>query len=254
MNESTKIALVKKIKEKPELSGIGDSVVLDNLEQTLRKYPNSITESDFKLLISETRSLLRKISGRFQKTSKKKFPTENYKDLLQTHSSTSERLAFYPELKRLISSLNASTILDLGCGLNPLALASKEFKYFACDIKQDELEILNDFFKKNNVRGDVFFYDLRKISSGLPRADVCLIFKVLDILGKNNHLLARKILQEVKCRTFLVSFSTKKLSGKPMRFPERKWFERILSDLSLPFKKIYSENEVFYLISSSTKL
>ena len=248
MEKNTKKEIIKKIKEKKELSGLGDSIVEDFLNEVLKKYKLSSKESDIKILVSETRNLLRKISGRFQKSLKKReenIEKSNFIELLKSHSSTSERLSFYPELIMLINSKKPSSILDLGCGLNPLAVASKKLKYYACDIKKDELKIVENYFKKNKIKGKAFFYDLRKIDSTLPKAGVCLAFKVFDILGKNNHSLTKQIIQKIKCKTIIASFSTKKLSGNTMRNPERRWIERILSNLNLNYKKVYPDNDVF---------
>jgi hypothetical protein len=254
MNEKTKEQLIKRIKEKKELSGIDDSVVEDFLNAVLKKYNPSEKESDLKIIVSETRYLLRKISGRFQNSVKKRkehLEKKDFNELLKTHSSTAERLRFYPKLLEIIDAEKPSSILDLGCGLNPIALASSKVAYYASDIKKDELEIIKYHFKKNKIPGKVFFYDLRKIDSTLPEADLVLIFKVFDILGENNHSLTKKIIQELKCRTIIASFATKKLSGKSMHSPERHWFEKILSELKLPYEKVYSDNEVFYKIKKS---
>lgn len=254
MEKSLRISLINKIKEKKEFSEIDDSVVDEFLEKVLKKYGQSYTTHELKIICSETRGLLRKVSGRFQKKiNRKKGPldTANVRRVLQTHFSTSERMNFYPKIKQIIFSYKPSSILDLGCGLNPLAIASKNVEYFASDIKKDELETVKNFFAENKINGKVFIYNLRKISDDLPAADICLIFKVLDILGEDNHSLSKKILKAVKCKIFIVSFAIRKLSGKKMLFPERKWFERILKEFGWPFEKIYSENEVFYVFKKS---
>jgi SAM-dependent methyltransferase len=249
MNKSE---LIKKIKEKPELSGLSDSVVLKNLESYLSKYKitlDSLSPSQIKILVKEIRSELRKLTGRFQKSLKKrKFDsTADFEEILKTHTSTAERLDFYPELKKRIIKLNPKSILDLGCGLNPLALADKKAMYYASDIKEDEIEIIKEFFKKNKIKGRAFIHDLRNTGEQLPKADLCLIFKVLDIVDKKNHATARKILENVNCKKFLISFSTKKISGRPMTHPQRIWFEKTLKNLNYPFEKFSSKNEIFYL-------
>ena len=51
------------------------------------------------------------------------------------------------ELKEIIKKLNPKSILDLGCGINPLALAEKGVKYYASDINSEDLNIVREFFK-----------------------------------------------------------------------------------------------------------
>ena len=131
--------LVKKIKEKKELSGISDSVVSSQLSSYLAKNRISLenlSEKETKLIAKEIRSQLRKFVGRFQKSCKSKtdfLEEKNYSLLLKSHSSTSERISFYPELIKIIKSLKPNSVLDLGCGLNPIAISPhfKKVKYFA---------------------------------------------------------------------------------------------------------------------------
>ena len=251
-------SLIKEIKKKREFSSLPNSLVNDYLSSVLKKYnlsPNSLKYREEKIIVKEVRAQLRQITGQFQKISKKRLKIlsqDDFNSLLKTHASTAERLNFYPKIKEIISSLKINSILDLGCGLNPLALAEPRYLYYASDIREDELSIIKEFFSKKGIDGKIFVFDLRKINSGLlPKADLCILFKVLDVIEKNSHKLADKILNEIECRYFLVSFATKKLSGKPMSFPERKWFEKMLLRKNYNFKKFNSENEVFYLIDKS---
>ena len=258
--EITKEKLIKEIKKKKELSGLSNQVVVDYLESYIKKYNLSLEklkEKEIKLLIKELRSQLRNLTGRFQKSTKNRLKLLNedsIKELLATHSSTSERLNFYPELKKIIKELKINSILDLGCGLNPLALAEKNIKYYASDIKEDDLSLVDKFFKKNSIKGKVFIQDIRKISSDLPKADICLLFKVLDIADKANYKLAEKLIKNLSCRYILVSFATKTLSGRKMNFPRRKWLEHLLKNLGLKYKIISSDNEIFYLIDKIDNL
>jgi 2-polyprenyl-3-methyl-5-hydroxy-6-metoxy-1,4-benzoquinol methylase len=247
--------LIEKIKKKPEFAFLSNEIVKSALEDYLKKHKillKEFNEHDEKIIIKDIRALLRKLSGQYQKSKRDKFTLlkENkINQILLTHSSTSERLAFYPKLKKKIDSLPVSSILDLGCGLNPIALASKKFIYHASDIKEDELSLIQEFFNKKGINGKTFVYDLRKFdNSQLPNVDLCLIFKVLDIIEKSPHRLTEKIITSIKCKFLLISFATKKLSGKKMNFPKRKWFERMLEKHKLQYELFESENEIFYFI------
>lgn len=250
----SKPVLVVKIKEKKELSGIADEIVLGFLLEYVRKrniFLENIRPSQIKIVVKDIRAELRKYVGRFRRSLKdrsKLLEQGRIKELLRTHTSTEERLSFYPKLRSIIKKLKVTSILDLACGLNPLALATPKIKYYASDIKDDELTLIKKYFEKNNIKGKTFIYDIRKIKRDLPGADLCLLFKVLDIIEKKGHKLAEKILKTVECKTILVSFPTKKLSGRPMRHPEREWLEKLLNRLNYPFKIFRSENEIFYLI------
>lgn len=252
--------VIKLIKQKKELSGVADSLVKDMLEKYIRKHNISLKNlraQEIKIIIKEIRSQLRNLTGRFQKTQKKRIKLlekENFKELLKTHTSTNERLNFYPELKKLIQRLGVKSILDLACGLNPIALANKNILYYAADIKEDDLKLVEAYFNKNNIKGGVFTYDLRKISDNLPKADICLLFKILDILEKDTHNIANKIIENVQCKYFLISFSTKTLSGKPMKQQRRVWLERLLDSRHYTYESFASDNEIFYLVTKTTTI
>ncbi len=252
VNEKIKM-LVMKIKEKQELHGIADSVVKMELENFLTKHrlnPDSIKDSDIRLIIKSIRAQLRILTGQYQKSckaQKRLSKNPDFKELLKTHISTAERISFYPTLKKLFSELHISSIIDFGCGLNPLALASQNINYHACDINETDLFIVNEFFKRTGVKGSVFTCDIRHLPENLPVVDICLIFKVLDLIEKRTHKYTEHLLRTVSTDYFLISFPTKKLSGKRMNFPRRGWIEQMFLRLGFTFKKFSSDNEIFYL-------
>ena len=243
--------LISQILQKKELSRITRDVVEELLTNYLSKNKISaenLSPKQAKIIVKEIRSQLRNYAGQFQKKQKNRpelLKQNKIKELLETHTSTAERLNFYPELKKLLVKLKIKSILDLGCGINPTALANPKIIYYAADIKQDELDLIRKFFQKNKIKGKVFPYNLLKIKNNLPKTDICLLFKILDTIEKRA---AEKILKSIKSKYILVSFSTKVLSGKKMNQPRRYWFEHLLKRISLEYEIINSENELFYLI------
>ncbi len=251
--ELDKEQLIKKIKQKKELSGLTESLVSDALNSYLKKHNislSSIKNSELKIIIKEIRAELRNLTGRFQKKTKKRsflLEKKEINALLKTHSSTAERLEFYPRLKEIISSLKINSILDIGCGLNPIALASSKVKYYALDIKEDDLSLVNKFFKENNINGEIIASDIRKLPE-LPAADLCIIFKTLDIIEKKSHNIAFSLIEKLNFKYLLISFATKTLSGKPMKLARRFWLENFLNSRNYFYETFFSSNEVFYLV------
>lgn len=246
--------LVKKIKQKKELSGIENSIVAEHLDNYLTKHKlplNALTPSEIKLIIKDIREILRRKVGMFQASVKDRQPllkSGNIEALLQTHSSTKERIDFYPQLKEIIKKLKVKSILDLGCGINPLALAEPGIRYYASDINLKELKLIEKFFAEKTIEGKAFFCDLTKIEKcSLPESDICLILKVFDILGKNVYLIAEKVISCLKSKYLLVSFSARTLSGRRMSKPRRIWFEKLLGKTGYSFEIIKSDSEIFYL-------
>ncbi len=96
--------LISRIKQKKELAGIADSIVRESLEDYVRKEGidlNAIGMREEKIVVKEIRKGLRKYAGRFESSAdRKKFlDKENWRGLLESHSSTRERIENYPELK-----------------------------------------------------------------------------------------------------------------------------------------------------------
>lgn len=246
------------VKQKKELAGISKEVVLESITSYLKKMNLSsekiikMSEKERKLIVKEIRMNLRLLHGRFNHSGKKRsklVEEENYQGLLMTHTSTKERLDYYEDIKRLISSLDITSILDLGCGLNPIALSDKKYSYYYLDINEEELSIVDDYFKKNNFKGNSIVSDIRKVNvERLPHADLCIIFKVLDILKNDKYNVTRNIFKNISCKYFLVSFATKTLSGKKMNNKNRFWFESIIKEFNYKYELKEFDNEVIYLV------
>ncbi|MEK6836982.1 MAG: hypothetical protein AABX94_04945, partial [Nanoarchaeota archaeon] len=214
--------LIKEIKHKPELKDLPDSLVEKTLNEYLLKHKISLSNSikERKIIIKEIRAELRRYAGQYVSKSGIKKREElikegRFSDILNQHASTRERSIDYEEIKSIIKNLNLKSILDLGCGLNPLAIASPETKYYAYDIKEEDLNIVREFFKKEGIKGEVHNKDIR-LTENFPKVDLCIIFKVLDILGDNRNETTRRLLTTIQSNFFLISFATRTLSGKPM--------------------------------------
>jgi hypothetical protein len=249
--------IIKKIKQKKELSDIPNNFIEIMLKNYLQKYKISMPKSEKqqKVIIKEIRAELRNYAGRFQVKSNyqnrlKLLQQNKIQEILKTHSSTKERLENYDEINKWIYNTNPKSILDLACGLNPIALAKQGIFYIAVDIKEDELKLIDLFFKKNNLDGKTIIADITKIEN-FPKTDICLIFKTLDIIEQKGHKRAKEIIQKINTQTIIASFSTKTLSGKPMNYPRRLWFENLLKSLNYRFEIKKTNNEIFYFIKAS---
>jgi len=240
------------IKEKKELRGISDSILDKKISDFISKKRinlSNLSDKDLKLISKEIRLDLRLMHGRFQlNISKRKslIKRKDYKDLLKTHLSSKERISFYENISSIVKEINPRSIIDIACGLNPIALASKDVEYTAIDINQEEIDILNDFFASEKIKGKALCLDATKLSFPSLHADLCLIFKFLDFISDSNRV-AEDMLKSIDSKYFLVSFATKSLSGK-RRVSKRIWFERIVHKLGFSFKIYEYENEIFYLV------
>ena len=250
---SIKENVIEKIQQKKEFKYLDNSFIAEILSNYIKKYNlklENLKEKEIKILVKEIRAKLRLYTGRFQVSLKKRLQLleqNKINELLSTHFSTAERLDFYPKLKQLMKSLKIKSILDLACGLNPIAIANQEIEFYASDIDKENLILVEIFFKKNKIQGKTFVCDIRKIKDNLPEIDLTLLLKILDILEKPYEV-TEILIEKIKSKYFLISFATKTLSGKPMKNPRRFWLERLLNTKKLVYQVFSSKNEIFYLI------
>ena len=246
--------IISQIKRKPELNDLPDSLVEKTLKAFLSKNKIVLNNStkERKIIIKEVRAELRRYAGQYvsKQNAKKRMALisqDKISELLSEHTSTRERTIDYDGIKKIIYDLNPKSILDLGCGLNPLAIAIPSIEYHAYDIKEEDLNIVREFFKRKGISGEIHNKDIRELDK-FPKVDLCIIFKVLDILGEDRNKIARKLLTIIDSNFFIVSFATRTLSGKPMNSPYRNWFEKILKDLNYPYKFRRMNQEIIYII------
>jgi 16S rRNA (guanine(1405)-N(7))-methyltransferase len=140
-------------------------------------------------------------------------------EIMRHHASTRERL---PILESFYATTLASigpvrSVLDLACGLNPLALAwmplAPGASYYACDIYADMIAFLNGFFALAGVSGLARVCDL---AAGAPaeQADLALVLKALPPLEQQAKHAGRDLLRALNARHILVSFPAHSLGGR----------------------------------------
>lgn len=139
--------------------------------------------------------------------------------VLRRHSSTRERL---PILDRFYAEIWGFTgvprsLLDLGCGLNPLTMPwmclPPGAQYFAFDIDATRVAFLNRFFA---LAGSPPLASWQDIACYPPQveADVALLLKTSPALERQEKGSTLRLLQALRSTCVVVSFSIKSLGGK----------------------------------------
>lgn len=140
-------------------------------------------------------------------------------DVMQHHASTRERLPILaPFYERIFAHLPPiHSVLDVACGLNPLAQAwmplAPGAHYYACDLYADMVDFLNGFFALAGVSGSAGVCDL---ISGPPAqaVDLALVLKALPPLDQLAKEGGRTVLRALNARWLLVSFPAQSLGGR----------------------------------------
>jgi 16S rRNA (guanine(1405)-N(7))-methyltransferase len=139
--------------------------------------------------------------------------------IMERHASTRERLGildtFYTTTLAGLPPIRS--VLDVACGLGPLAIPwmplAEGAAYYACDIYADMAAFLNAFFRVAGVRGQAQVCDL---VSGPPqqRADVALVLKALPPLDHLDKRAGLNLLRGLQVDYLLVSFPARSLGGR----------------------------------------
>ncbi|NPV85443.1 MAG: 16S rRNA methyltransferase [Anaerolineae bacterium] len=140
------------------------------------------------------------------------------RQMMACHASTRERLpfveTFFTTTLQAISPLRS--VLDLGCGLNPLAIPwmplADGARYDACDIYEDLTGFMKQFLSHIRQPGEVECCDLVQTCPSRP-AHVALLLKMLPCLEQQDKGIAARLLQSIPAEHILISFPVRSLSG-----------------------------------------
>jgi 16S rRNA (guanine(1405)-N(7))-methyltransferase len=138
---------------------------------------------------------------------------------MQIHSSTKERLPILEEFftTTLAGIAPVESILDLACGLNPLALPwmplSEQVQYYGCDIFSDLTGFLNAYLAHCGITGAIETSNLTQVR--FPhQAKVAFLLKTLPCLEQLDKGISGQLLDTVPADYLLVSYPIRSLGGR----------------------------------------
>lgn len=274
--EETITELILKIKKKKELWTIDEEIVTHEISRYLHKNSKVIDQLlqgrkvAAQTIMKNVRSELRRLYGSYTihtgdkekaKVHVSANPSEkNIQAMLEAHKSSSERLEYYEQFYEELYDITGKpkSILDLGCGMNPFSfmyMGLETVNYLASDISKADLETIQSYFDATKeIKGtttviNLFDANSKNIFDDIKLADVCFLFKVLELVEQSkSHKISEIIISNVPAKWVVVSFPTITISGVPMRYPRRGWIERMLERLCFQHKVLEFENEIYYVI------
>ena len=139
--------------------------------------------------------------------------------LMGFHTSTKERVQILGEFYEttLTSIQPVRTILDIACGLNPLALPWMPLDagvvYYAYDAYNDLASFVQEFLGIIGVRGHA---EARDITQAPPdqRADLALVLKTIPCIDRLDKTASAQLLDALNTDHLLVSFPVHSLGGR----------------------------------------
>ena len=144
---------------------------------------------------------------------------------MQVHASSAERLPILAEFFQtcLAPIAPVHSVLDLACGLNPLALPwmplARDYTYQACDIYLDLLALVDAFLHHFSPGSQAFACDL---VAGPPpaAAQVAFLLKTIPCLEQVDKRIGAALLPSIQAEHILVSFPAKSLGGRSKGMPD----------------------------------
>lgn len=275
--------IIAAVKSKKELCALDDAFVRDRIKKILsgdnriveklrqsRDFAQFTRSQEYKHLLKAVRRELRAVYGVFQEGEREELlvrlqdaDTEMKRrsvviEILKTHTSSRERASFYDPIYGKLASLlpPPKSILDLGCGMNPLShifLAKHGWqpRWIAVDIGRKDLDFLEKSFSVLGIEGSTLSLDLTKDYAQLEQlpADVTFLFKLLDSLEESERHISYKIFEHIRSQHIVASFPTKSLGGRrSISKAGRTWFERLLGRLGHSWETFEIADEIFYVI------
>lgn len=175
------------------------------------------------------------------------------RSVLAEHASTEERLPYMEEFyDRLFKETGKpKTLLDLACGLHPLAFPwmglTSNVHYHAYDIIQPRIDFINNFFQKLGLEPLAENRDIL-VTPPKIKADLALIFKEAHRMEKRRTGCSKGLWASLDVETLAVSLPTQNLSGTHSLIEQH----QSLVYANLPEKRsveeLLFENEIVFLI------
>lgn len=177
------------------------------------------------------------------------------REVMRFHTSTRERL---PILDRLFNETLAEiapveSVLDLACGLNPLAIPWMPLRagarYLACDVYPSLAQFMNNVFPKLGVEGRAEVCDLTWETPSEP-VQLALLLKSLPCLEQMQKGTAARLLETLNAQQILVTYPAKSLGGRGKGMPENydAQFRRLVEGKPFTWQRFDFPSETAYLL------
>lgn len=181
------------------------------------------------------------------------------KQIMRHHASTRERLGILePFYQETLSGLPpVRQVLDVACGLNPLALPWMNFPsdiiYHAVDIYQDLTSFLNQFLSIAGVHGSAETADVLEFCPSV-QVDLALVLKTIPCLEQLDKTAGRRLLEVLQANYLLVSFPAQSLGGRDKRMVENyeQHFLELVSEKGWTYKRFEFPTELAFLVTKKS--
>jgi 16S rRNA (guanine(1405)-N(7))-methyltransferase len=173
------------------------------------------------------------------------------------HSSTRERLpiidSFFHTL--LADLLPARRIIDIACGLNPLAIPwmglPENVEYFAVDIYNDMVNFIGHYMELVGIQGTAIVGDVITDCPSNP-VDIAFLLKTIPCLEQVDKSVGIRLLTGLQAKHIVVSFPIHSLGGrgdKGMLENYSNKFNDIIAEHNWCVKRYQYPSELVFIVS-----
>lgn len=179
--------------------------------------------------------------------------------IMAAHQSSRERLpildAFYADLLGALMPINS--VVDLACGLNPLAIPwmplAERARYTARDVFSDQMAFLSQALPLLGVVGDASTGDVLSDEPG-PHVQVAFLLKSIPCLEQIDRSAGERLVALAPAPHVVISFPTASLGGRRdrgMLATYRRRMEDICQDHDWSVREYLYDTELAYLVDKS---
>lgn len=139
--------------------------------------------------------------------------------IMSHHASTRERLSVLDEFyaTALRDAAPIRSVIDVACGLNPLAIPwmplAPDATYYAYDMYDDMMAFIAEFFHTIGQRGQAIVGDVLSLPS-FPEAELALLLKAIPCLEQIDKAATYRLMDILPTRYILVSFPVSSIGGR----------------------------------------
>ncbi len=177
------------------------------------------------------------------------------REIMRHHASTAERLPILDEFYNVVLAdlRPVRSVIDVACGLNPLAIPwmplAPGAAYYAYDIYQDMIDFVGAFMDLIGIEGQA---QARDVLQFVPphKADVALILKTIPCLEQVDKAAGLRLLESVNADVLIVSFPVRSLGGydKGMAATYEAHLRDLLAGQNWPVERFEFETELAFRI------
>jgi 16S rRNA (guanine(1405)-N(7))-methyltransferase len=184
---------------------------------------------------------------------------ETCAEILDTHLSTRERQPLLDTFYKRIFEVTGkpTSLMDIACGLNPLAFPWMELEapidFWAYDIHEPRIDFINHYFK---LQGLPEYAVLQDVALQFPQetADVALFLKEMPRFERNYHGQGRPLLEAIRAKWLVISYPTISThGGRNLTNRYRDFMAQLIDGKPWPMTELLFEGEMVFCIEKTAE-